>query len=145
MAKANRHGTSIKGVGPTQHGFPPAVKQALSRRPTIGGASPSVGNNSPESSESEEKKSTDETLSPQKPAQTMDSHSLQTSTESGSDANSTDGATRVTQNPRSARKSAPAKKSTPKKANVRSADGESDDEFDEPVDLSGSETDEFEN
>jgi hypothetical protein len=136
MAKATRlGGISIAGVdSPTQ--------RALSRRPSIGGAV-SVGGNFTLSSESEERSELDENLSPREPAQTTDNRSSQTRTEPDSDANSTDGATRVTQNPRSARKSTPAKKTAAKKAAVRSADGDSDDEFDEPVDLSGSEEDEF--
>lgn len=133
MAKTTRHGgVSIAGV--TQH--------ALSRRPSIGGALPSHGSNSPQSSESDQRSDVDENPNPQKPAQMMDSHSSQTEKGPDSDANSTDGATRVTANPRSAKKSTPAKKAAAKKANVRLADGDSDDEFDDPIDLSG-EDDEF--
>lgn len=135
MAKATRHG-GISIGGPVER----PIQHALSRRPSLGGAS-SVGGNSTPSSETEERSDVDENQSPLEPAQTTDSHSSQTPTEKGSDANLTDGATHVTQNPRSAKKA--AKKAAPKKATVRSVDEDSDDEFDEPIDLSGHEEDEF--
>jgi hypothetical protein len=132
MAKISKYGGPSDKTSPVQH--------ALSRRPQLGVTKPLAGKNFKPSKDSESKKSDDEKASPQPPAQTTESLSSQEGKRGSSDAHTTDGSGQPTQSQPSAspKKATKAtKKTTAQKANVRDVDDSGDDEFDQPVDLSG--------
>lgn len=141
MAKITKHGGPsdrlVEIDGPMQH--------PLSRRPQIGMVKSSqraVGKPSEASSETDETRKSEQSQTPQPPAQTTENPSSPPEGES-SGASLTGGSGPETEKAPSAKKSTAAKKSAPaKKANPRTRSADGEDEFDEPVDLSGH--DEFE-
>lgn len=135
MAKITKYGgpsdRTVEIDGPVQH--------ALSRRPQLGVVKSSgTGISSQRSSESDSKKNNEENQFLQPPAQTTDSPSKPEETPEASTVHSTDGNTPETPKAQSAKKVATPKKGKGKKDEAQTrVVSDDEDEFDEPVDLSG--------
>lgn len=127
MAKSGRH----TGVSFTEEELADPVPPVTITRAVLGGESQSAGNNSSPSGEKPNSDSGSRTQSPQKPVSS-------TGNRSGQQAEGTDSAARTAATggqktaQESGRKRAPAsakKTDDSKKARVRSADGDDDDDF----------------